>query len=104
MEAKMECILGSILDRFLVDFGRQVGTQNRPKRDKNRCQNGSKIQSFFEGLLERDFFGQEARQEAEGRTQVGSDAESAGRGEDYGGVHKTKFEGHLIRTLHKDWI
>ena len=100
----MECILGSIFDRFLVDFGTQVGTQNRPKRDKNRCQNGNKIQSFFEGLLERDFFGQEARQEAEGRTQVGSDAESAGRGEDYGGVQKTKFEGHLIRTLHKDWI
>ena len=93
----MECILGSIFDRFLVDFGKQVGTQNRPKRDKNRCQNGSKIQSFFEGLLERDFFGQEARQEAEAWSQVGSDAESAGRGEDYGGVHKAKFQGHLIR-------
>ena len=59
---------------------------------------------FSEDVLERDFFGQEARQEAEVCTQVGSDAESAGRGEDYGGVHKTKFEGHLIRTLHKDWI
>ena len=77
----MECILGSIFDRFLIDFGTQVGTQNRPKK-----------------------VGQEARQEAEVWSQVGSDAESAGRGEDYGGVHKTKFEGHLIRTLHKDWI
>ena len=100
----MECILGSIFDRFLIDFGILVGTQNRPKRDKNRCQNGSKIQSFFEGLLERDFFGQEARQEAEAWSQVGSDAESAGRGEDYGGVHKAKFHGYVIRTLHKDLI
>ena len=82
----MECILGSIFDRILVDFGTQVGTQTRPKRVKNRCQNGNKIQSFFEGLLERDFFGQEARQEAEGWSQVGSDAENAGRGEDYGGA------------------
>ena len=57
MEAKIECILGSILDRFLIDFGIQVGTQNRPKRDKNRGRNGIKIWSFFEGLLERDFFG-----------------------------------------------
>ena len=100
----MECILGSIFDRFSVDFGTQVGTQNRSKRDKNRCQNGSKIQSFFEGLLERNLFDQEARQEAEGWSQEGSDAESACRGEDYGGVQKTKFHGHLIRTLHKDWI
>ena len=100
----MECILGSMFDRFSIDFGRQVGTQNRPKREKNRCQNGSKIQSLFEGLLERDFFGQEARQEAEAWSQVGSVAESAGRGENYGGAHKTKFEGHLKRTLHNDFI
>ena len=32
-----------IFDRFLIDFGTKVGTQNRPKRDKNRGQNGSKI-------------------------------------------------------------
>ena len=49
-------------------------------------------------------FSAKRRQEAEVCTQVGSDAESAGRGEDYGGVHKAKFQGDLIRTLHKDWI
>ena len=97
----MERILGSMFGRFWNPSWDAKSTQ---EGQTNRCQNGSKIQSFFEGLLERDFFGQEARQEAETWSQVGSDAESAGRGEDYGRVQKAKLQGDLIRTLHKDLI
>ena len=64
MEAKMACILKSIFHRFLIDFGTQVGSQNRPKSVKNRSQHGAKIWSFFEGLLERYFFSQEAPKRA----------------------------------------
>ena len=63
-----------------------------------------KFDRFLKASWNAIFLGQEARQEAEGWSQVGSDAESAGRGEDYGGAHKAKFEGDLIRTLHKNLI
>ena len=39
-------------------------------------------------MLEPDFFGQEARQEAEGCTKMSAAAEADGAGEDYGGVWK----------------
>ena len=47
-----------------------------------------KIRSFFEGLLERDFFGQEAAKTRRGCTQEGRTAKGDGAGEDYGGVWK----------------
>jgi len=43
---------------------------------------------LLEGLLERDFFGQEARKEAEGWSKMVATAEGDGAGEDYGGVWK----------------
>ena len=39
-------------------------------------------------MLEPDFFGQEARQEAEAWSKMSAAAEADGAGEDYGGVGK----------------
>ena len=57
MESKMECLLASIFDRFLIDFGgfleaswdgKSIKNQSK-KSSKNRCQKKKRL----EGILGR---------------------------------------------------
>ena len=64
---------------ILLDLGGILAFQSGAKTIKNRCWKGIKIWSFFEGLLERDFFGPRAAKTRKRRSQKVGLAECAGR-------------------------
>ena len=52
IEAKIECVPGSIFDGILVDFGSQVGVGNRPEIDSRRYENMQANKRAKQSVLE----------------------------------------------------
>ena len=71
-------------DRFLIDFGTQVGAQNPPKRVPSPPK-GSPIDLFLKASWKVIFFGQEALKKARWRTKMVRLADCAGS---WGGLRR----------------
>ena len=81
-----------------------MGRKIDPRGTKIDVKMEVKFNRFLKASWKAKFSAKRRAKRPRDAPKVRSDAESAGRGEDYGGVHKTKFQGDLIRTLHKNLI